>query len=194
MKTLCMDTSHRYLVLVLMEDNEVKASYNAYAWKKQSEMVFVKLIDLMNEVSWDVDEIDEVVISVGPGSYTGIRIAMSIAKVFTSMKKKTLYTISTLQLYAGIEDCSIILDARSNRVYYGKYKDGIKLEESIKTLDEIKELNEVIIGDLFLLDKKDSIPDFVKNFKELRPFYNKVENIHSLVPTYLKEESAYLVK
>lgn len=194
MKTLCMDTSHRYLVLVLMEDDEVKASYNTFAWKKQSEMVFVELIKLMDELSWDADDLDEVVITVGPGSYTGIRIAMSIAKVFASSKKKTLYTISTLQLYAGLEDCSVILDARSNRVYYGKYKDGVKLEEEIKTIDEVTTLDEHFIGDLSLLDQEDINPDFVKNFKELRAFYEKVENIHGLVPTYLKEESAYLVK
>ena len=194
MKTLCMDTSHRYLVLVLMEDSEIKASYNTYAWKKQSEMVFVELLKLMEELSWDADDLDEVVITIGPGSYTGIRIAMSIAKVFASSKQKTLYTISTLQLYAGLNTCSVILDARSNRVYYGNYKDGSKVEEGIKTIEEAKCLDGDIVGDLSLLDGEDCIPNFVNNFKELRPFYKKVNNIHGLVPTYLKEESAYLVK
>lgn len=194
MKTLGMDTSHRYLVLVLMEDDIVKASYSAYAWKRQSEMVFVELLKLMESLSWDADDLDEVVITRGPGSYTGIRIAMSIAKVFAATKQKTLYTISTLQLYAGKMDCSVILDARSNRVYYGRYSDGIMMEEGIKTLDEVKQLKEHVIGDLSLLGAVDDIPDFVQNFKELRPFYERVEHIHALTPTYLKEESAYLVK
>ncbi|MDF9824477.1 tRNA threonylcarbamoyladenosine biosynthesis protein TsaB [Breznakia sp. PF5-3] len=194
MKTLCMDTSHRYLVLVLMENDEIKASKSMYAWKKQSETIFVELINLMEAVSWQPDDIDEVVITVGPGSYTGIRIAMSIAKVFCSSKKKTLYTISTLQLYAGLDTCSVMLDARSNRVYYGKYQQGKCLAEGIKTLDEIKALSENMIGDVSLIGKEDKNPDFVLNFKELRPYYKKVDNIHGLVPRYLKEESAYLVK
>ncbi|OCN04428.1 hypothetical protein A4S06_11180 [Erysipelotrichaceae bacterium MTC7] len=192
MKTLCMDTSHRYLNLVLLENDEVVASFSEYAWKKQSESIFVELIQLMESVNWQPEDLDEVVITVGPGSYTGIRIAMSIAKVFASSMHKTLYTISTLQLYAGLDDVHVILDARSNRVYYGRYKDGKMLEEGIKSVDEVKDLDGQVVGDASLIGSLDIIPDFVGNFKALRPFYQKVDHVHALVPTYLKEESAYL--
>ena len=92
MKTLCMDTAHRYLVLALVEDSKVVASHMSQAWKKQSETIFVELLKLMEEAKWSVDDIDRVVISRGPGSYTGIRIAMSIAKVLTTRKDMDLYT------------------------------------------------------------------------------------------------------
>ena len=44
MKTLCMDTAHRYLVLALVEDGNVVASHMSEAWKKQSETIFVELL------------------------------------------------------------------------------------------------------------------------------------------------------
>lgn len=198
MKTLCMDTSHRFLVLALVEDNQVLASHMEEAWKKQSETIFVELLKLMEIAKWNVDDIDEVVITKGPGSYTGIRIAMSIAKVLCSRKHMKLYTVSTLQLYAGLEDVYVMLDARSKRAYFGNYNKGIKQEECIYTLDEINELltssNKTIIGDVDLIGQEKQAVDFVNNFVNLRPFYHEEENIHAVVPEYLKEESAYLVK
>lgn len=195
MKTLCMDTSHRHLVLVLIEDNEIKQKYVCEAWKKQSETIFVELLKLMKCENWLVDDLDEVVITKGPGSYTGIRIAMSIAKVLCTRKNIALYSISTLQLYAGLEDVHVILDARSNRVYYGHYEKGGCIEECIKTIDEIQQMNDVeIIGDIDLLQQEKQVIDFANHFMELKQHYVKVDNIHTLVPEYLKEESAYLVK
>ncbi len=195
MKTLCIDTSHRHLVIVLLEDNEIKEKHVSEAWKKQSETIFIELLKLMNHLNWLVDDLDEVVITKGPGSYTGIRIAMSIAKVLCTRKPIALYTLSTLQLYAGIEDVHVILDARSERVYYGHYEKGNCISECIKTIEEVKTMENVkIIGDTDLLQQEKQEVDFAHNFKMLRNHYCPVENIHTLVPEYLKEESAYLVK
>lgn len=195
MKTICIDTSHRHLVLALVEDNNVVASFCEQAWKKQSETIFVELIALMEKSNWEVDMIDEVVITKGPGSYTGIRIAMSIAKVLCTRKPIVLYTISTLQLYAGLLDTYVLLDARSNRAYFANYKDGMMVEECIKTIEELQTMKDkAFIGDVDLLGQEKQEINFVENFVALRPFYHTVENIHTLVPEYLKEESAYLVK
>ncbi len=195
MKTLCMDTSHRHLVLVLLENNEIKAQYVAQAWKKQSETIFIELIKLMNTLHWLPDDLDEVVITKGPGSYTGIRIAMSIAKVLCTRKAINLYTISTLALYAGVQNCHVILDARSNRVYYGHYENGACIEESIQTIEDVqaKPLTN-LVGDVDLMQLQVQTIDFANHFKQLRSNWLKVDNVHTLTPEYLKEESAYLVK
>lgn len=200
MKTLCMDSSHKNLVLVLLEDGEVKASCSQVCWKKQSETVFPELIKLMEQAQWDSDDIEEVVISEGPGSYTGVRIAMAIAKVLCTTKKLPLYCISTLQLYAGLhEQAFVMLDARSQRAYCALLDKGsFKREEAILTLAEIKSLVDqnkwTLYGDCELIEKESATVDFVLNFKELRRFARKVDNIHTLTPRYLKEQDAYLVK
>lgn len=195
MKTLCMDTSHRYLVLALIEDNQIVASHMEEAWKKQSETIFVELIKLMEKANWEVDDLNEVVITRGPGSYTGIRIAMSIAKVLCSRKNIKLYTISTLQLYAGMNHTYVMLDARSNRAYFGNYENGKKVEECIKSLDEIKLINDKeIIGDTELIGLHKKPIDFIANFVALKAEYQIENNVHAVVPEYLKDESAYLGK
>ena len=64
------------------------------------------------------------------------------------------------------------------------------------TLDEIQAMNSdpaLLIGDTSLIDVESKEPDFVSNFIALRPVWNRVENVHILVPEYLKEQSAYKV-
>lgn len=195
-----MDSSHRHLVIVLLEDGEVKASFSDLCWKRQSETIFPELIKLLEQIHWKSSDIEEVVITDGPGSYTGVRIAMTIAKVLCTTKHLPLYCISTLQLYAGLEkEVFVMLDARSKRAYCALLQEGKLVQaESILSLDEIESLNQqhswILCGDVDLIGKAMVPIDFVKNFKELRKFARKVDNIHTLTPRYLKESNAYLVK
>lgn len=201
MKTLCMDSAHRHLVIALLEDGEVKAGKALSCWKQQSETLFPELVACMKSIGWKVDDLDEVMITDGPGSYTGVRIAMAVAKVLCTRKHIPLYCISTLQLYAGNKkDVFVMLDARSSRAYTGSLNNGTYVkEESIMTLDEIQAyLHEhpalEVIGDCQLIQKEPKDIDFVNNFKLMRPFARKIENIHILTPRYLKDQDAYRVK
>lgn len=199
MISLCMDSAYKQLVLGLYKDQELLAGISLEAFKKQSETIFVELNRLLKETNLDYRDIDRVIITKGPGSYTGIRIAMTIAKVLCSQMHKELYTISTMQLYAGIEkQANVILDARSQRAYVAHLEDGqIQGNTQILTLDEVKEFIEtnpgIVLGDADLMGQDVEKVDFLKNFIELEPYYEKVENIHALVPDYLKESDSYKV-
>lgn len=199
MISLCMDSAYKQLVLGLYKDQELLAGISLEAFKKQSETIFVELNRLLKKTNLDYKDIDRVIITKGPGSYTGIRIAMTIAKVLCSQMHKELYTISTMQLYAGIEkQANVILDARSQRAYVAHLEDGqIQGNTQILTLDEVKEFIEtnpgIVLGDADLMGQDVQKVDFLKNFIELEPYYEKVENIHALVPDYLKESDSYKV-
>lgn len=199
MISLCMDSAYKQLVLGLYKDKELLAGISLEAFKKQSETIFVELNRLLKETNLDYKDIDRVIITKGPGSYTGIRIAMTIAKVLCSQMHKELYTISTMQLYTGIEkQANVILDARSQRAYVAHVEDGqIQGNIQILTLDEVKEFIEtnpgILLGDADLMGQDVQKVDFLKNFIELEPYYEKVENIHALVPDYLKESDSYKV-
>ena len=199
MISLCMDSAYKQLVLGLYKDKELLAGISLEAFKKQSETIFVELNRLLKETNLDYKDIDRVIITKGPGSYTGIRIAMTIAKVLCSQMHKELHTISTMQLYAGIEkQANVILDARSQRAYVAHVEDGqIQGNIQVLTLDEVKKFIEtnpgILLGDADLMGQDVQKVDFLKNFIELEPYYEKVENIHALVPDYLKESDSYKV-
>lgn len=201
MKTLCMDSAHKHLVIALLEDGEVKAGMSCACWKKQSETLFPELMKCMESIGWKSDDIDEVCISDGPGSYTGVRIAMTVAKVLCTRKHIPLYCLSTIQLYAGDkEHCFVMLDARSSRAYVGVVHQGqFEVEETIMSLEEVKSYLQLhphlqVVGDTSLIDQPEPELDFVEHFKVLRPFARLIENVHTLTPRYLKDQDAYKVQ
>lgn len=197
MMTLCMDTSQKFLVIALIKDNHLIASKSIVCFKQQSETIFPELIELCNQVNCTPDDINQVVVTKGPGSYTGVRIAMTVAKVFCAMKNIPCFTLGSLQLIAGKRDCFAMLDARSHRAYLGQFKDGKQIGElGVFPIDEIKNIvkDKEVVGDISLLGKVDSYPDLALAFLELRDEWEEVENIHCLVPEYLKSSEEYLVK
>ena len=104
--------------------------------------------------------------------------------------------ISKLLENAGLEDCYVIMDARAKRVYVGRYKDGKPLmEDTIYTNDRMKEIIDSganVIGDLHLFGQEDRYGDLAQHFADLREFWQKVDNVDLLTPTYLKSSEEYL--
>lgn len=193
MITLCMDTSHTWLVIGLIKDDQVIGKVQEKCWKKQSEELFPRLTALMNDCHLQPEDIDQIVISKGPGSYTGVRIAMTVAKVFCAMADKPIYTVSTLLLYAGKKNCRVVTDARGKRVYTCLFFDGKALEEERAVEIENLEIGDVnIVGDGALVGRQDKWPDIVDNFLELKDEWEKHDNVHLVVPEYLKSSASYL--
>lgn len=193
MITLCMDTSHTWLVIGLIKDDQVIGKVQEKCWKKQSEELFPRLIALMDDCHLQPEDIDQIVISKGPGSYTGVRIAMTVAKVFCAMADKPIYTVSTLLLYAGKKNCRVVTDARGKRVYTCLFFDGKALEEERAVEIENLEIGDVnIVGDGALVGRQDEWPDIVDNFLELKDEWGKHDNVHLVVPEYLKSSASYL--
>lgn len=198
MKTLAMDTAWQNLVVVLMEDGEIVNSLAMEAFKKQSEELFPALEKLLNESGWKLGDVDEVLITEGPGSYTGLRIAMTAAKVLASQGHKKLKTITTMQLYAGTAPAAnVLLDARGGRAYTAHVENGEVTDMEILPVEEARKFVEenpgILYGQGSLIGLQEESSDFAQNFADLLPLAKEVEEIDTLVPLYLKESSSYKV-
>lgn len=193
MLTLCLDTAYRYLTCALIEDDKIIAKKSAECFKRQSEEVFHFLDILLAESNRRLLDIDAVCISKGPGSYTGVRIAMTIAKVICSLKGLKLYTISTLRLYAANDPMTMVLmDARAHRAYIGIYdKERVLLKDCAKDLACITKGDYRIVGDGHLIGEEDQMPDIAEAFLKTRHFWEEERDIDHLTPLYLKESDAY---
>lgn len=197
MITLAMDTAYRHLTAGLYDDDTLLAGTSSECFKKQSEALFPRLQQILDDAGLSFQDIDQVVITDGPGSYTGVRIAMTVAKVLASQRGIPLYTLSTLQLYAGTApSASVLLDARSHRAYAGHVENGILTEpEQILTEEEyegfVTSHPRILLGDVAVGDRIPETPDFLKNFIDLRDQWVPVSNVHAAVPRYLKESDAY---
>ena len=193
MLTLCIDTAYRYLTCVLIKDDEILASYSEECFKRQSEMVFGALEKIFKEAGVSKTDIDSICISEGPGSYTGVRIAMTIAKTIGQIASKKVYKISTLRLYASMnKKTMVIMDARANRAYVGIYdKDRIMLDDCIIEIDKINPEDYDVVLDGQLIGKAQNDIDIPLAFLKTKGIWEEVENINHLSPKYLKESDAY---
>jgi tRNA threonylcarbamoyladenosine biosynthesis protein TsaB len=196
MITLAIDTSFHYLTLVIYRDKELVASVQKEAFKQQSETILVEIQNLFKQSNIKPSELNQIVLTDGPGSYTGLRIGMTVAKVLGSMAKIDVYTLSSLHVLAGLEnDVHILLDARAQRAYYAHFHEGIPLiSERVILLNDMKDLDVStlkIFGDGHLLNRETYYPNYTHHFMDLKKYWNKVQDIHKLVPRYLKDNEAY---
>ena len=80
MFVILLDSSNTSLTVGLANENGVLDSTSYEAWQSQSEHMIPELDTLLNKHNVSYKDISDVVISIGPGSYTGVRIAITIAK------------------------------------------------------------------------------------------------------------------
>jgi tRNA threonylcarbamoyladenosine biosynthesis protein TsaB len=197
MHALGIDTSHLFLLIVLMNDEGVVDAIQLDCFKQQSEYIIGQMDELLKRNALTIEDISDIVVTRGPGSYTGVRIGMTVAKVLGSITAKTVHTLSTLQLYAGLKDCLVLMDARAKRCYVGRYCAGQALQpEEIMTNEEIGKLLEEcrceLIGDLHLFGQTDHYEQLAGNFFALKPYWQKEEDVDRLAPEYFKSRKEYL--
>jgi len=122
----------------LLSDTKLLGEYSLNTGKTHSENLMNIIDKLIVETEVELRDISGIAITKGPGSYTGLRIGISIAKSMSQTLKIPILSVSTLESLAYNLPCSEniinpILDARSNRIYTGIYRlTNNKIEESEK--------------------------------------------------------------
>lgn len=141
MLSILIDTSNTDLAVGLAKDGHVFDFVRYEAWQRQSEFLVVELDKLLKKHSLTRKDISNVVVSKGPGSYTGVRIGLTVAKVMAISLKIPLYTVSSLEIFRKNEEPSLCLvNARADRSYVGLYKgEECLIKDTIWTNDEVKE-------------------------------------------------------
>lgn len=185
LNTLIIDTSHKLLAVGIVRDSELLVYKQAIMAKRQSESLIPFVQSVLDAANLSTKNIDEIVITSGPGSYTGLRIGMAFVKVFGLTQDVKVYTINTLLSLCGMEKAFVILDARSKRVFGAYCNKGIVSEERIYSLDEVSLIEDKMLGDLSLLGQVDVYGNIVANILSVKDKWVLVENIDTLVPSYL---------
>lgn len=193
MITLIVDTSNQYLVVALYKDNECIEVIQEASNRKQSEVTIVYIQNLLSKHQLQMLDVNTMVITIGPGSYTGVRVAMTIAKVIGATTNIQIKTVSSLQAFVGTNDGLVILDARSKKVFVGHYEKNEK-KEQLMTLEQFE--NEYqntklkIYGDTKLINQPEINVNLAQNIFELSQNSKTLQEVDGLVPVYLKDVEA----
>lgn len=194
---LFIDTSTSYPIVSIIENNNIKAMFNKKIDTDISVSIFSILDTMFKELNITPQDIKKIFIANGPGSFTGTRIGVTIAKVYGYSLNVDLIPVSTLEVLAGGVNKDYIvpvIDARRGFVYAGIYdKDLNKIvDDRYISFDKLKEELE---GKDYVFVSYDDIAGSIKPKIDLIKVINKHEkdipvNAHGLNPNYLKKTEA----
>lgn len=191
---LLIDTSSNQLAIGIADDYEVVYKIQYPALQKQSELATVEINKALKKLDIDVSELKRIIVTKGPGSYTGVRVGLTIAKIMSYVHSIPVCAISTLQALVGMEPKAIaVLDAKSDKAYIGVYNYGkVKTKETIEEVGSLDELLEKfegykIYGDKSLIKQLDTPIDLIENMFQISKIEKNEKYVDTLVPTYLKD-------
>ncbi|MCI8462518.1 MAG: tRNA (adenosine(37)-N6)-threonylcarbamoyltransferase complex dimerization subunit type 1 TsaB [Lachnospiraceae bacterium] len=127
MKILGLDSSGLAASVAIVEDDKLLAEYTTDYKKTHSQTLLPMLEELRRMIELDLDSLDAIAISSGPGSFTGLRIGSATAKGLGFALNKPLVEVPTLEGLAwnlwgaGCLVCPL-MDARRNQVYTAAYE------------------------------------------------------------------------
>ena len=161
MKILAIDTSAKTATAALTDGRRLLSLYTQNVGLTHSETMLPMVEALLRDAKTDVDEIDMFACSVGPGSFTGVRIGVSLVKGLAFGKNKICVGISTLESLARnieVEGAVIVpvMDARRERLYSAvfKYENGKYLrltDDDANPVDKIAEEISKYGGDIYFV-------------------------------------------
>ncbi|MDX5475831.1 MAG: tRNA (adenosine(37)-N6)-threonylcarbamoyltransferase complex dimerization subunit type 1 TsaB [Bacillaceae bacterium] len=157
MKVLAIDTSTYLLGVALVDNDKVVGELITNIKKNHSLRAMPAVEQLMKECGITPKELDRIVVANGPGSYTGVRIGVTIAKTLAWSLNIPIVGISSLQLLAanGRYFPGVIcpmMDARRGQVFTGLYEWGN--ERLVTNKEDINILLTDWLEELHLLNKK----------------------------------------
>ena len=192
MNSLVIDTSTKYLYIALVQDDKV-LSERIFEGSKNHAGNSVYQIDLLlKEHNLKACDLDNVYCGYGPGSYTGVRISVTIAKMLASFSDINLYGISSLYLAgSGYDNSNVVVmfDARRGNSFcacYGKKTIEDKLRNNEEFLNMVNDLNDLVVV------KEEN---FKVNPLKVIKNATKINDVEAFVPNYLRiTEAEYNLK
>ena len=93
-----LDTLFENLSLGLIEDHEPRALLYTQCRRRNAQILLTQLQELLKNLNWDLDAVDELIVNRGPGSYTGVRIALSVVRTTAQVLKLPIRCVNSLEV------------------------------------------------------------------------------------------------
>ena len=210
MLILGIDTSTKICTCSIFDSENGVIAETSLSVKKNHSNIVMPIIDNLFKISdLTINDIDKIAVAIGPGSFTGVRIALGIAKGLAMALNKPLIAVNELDILEAIangneNEIIPLIDARKERVYYkyqNKYVDDY-LINLISNFDKNKKY--IFVGD-GAINYKNILKDNLGDNAIILPVYNafprasilcelainkEEANIYTLEPKYISKSRA----
>ena len=210
MLILGIDTSTKICTCSIFDSENGVIAETSLSVKKNHSNIVMPIIDNLFKISdLTINDIDKIAVAIGPGSFTGVRIALGIAKGLAMALRKPLIAVNELDILEAIasgneNEIIPLIDARKERVYYkyqNKYVDDY-LINLISNFDKNKKY--IFVGD-GAINYKNILKDNLGDNAIVLPMFNafprasilcelainkEEANIYTLEPEYISKSRA----
>ena len=198
MRYLYIDTSSSFLYSGIVSEGKLIASITEQMDNDLSRITLKRISEMFDEANLKPNDIDKIIVVNGPGSFTGIRVGITIAKTYAWGLNKDITTISSLEAMATSVDNDKVkiplIDARRNYVYSAIYdNDDVILKDCHIKLDDLLEKISKISKEVCIITNDEiDIPyekeEYKPNILKIVEKYKNREKInpHVVNPDYLK--------
>jgi len=205
MRILAIDSSSMVATIAVVTDDILTAEYTTNYKKTHSQTLMPMIEEITKTIDLDMNTLDAIAISGGPGSYTGLRIGAATAKGFGLALNIPIINVPTMDalaynMFSSSYIICPIMDARRGQVYTGIYKfNGTDMEiikpQCIMMIDElISELDKMAQPVMFLGDGVDTQKNIIEETMKVEHHYapasmnrQKASSLASLASIYYKE-------
>lgn len=187
MKTLILDSAtNKLYVSLVIDENIVYETYTS-SEKGHAKTIMVEIDKACKAGNINLINIDNVVVGIGPGSYTGVRMAVTVGKMLATMNENIkLYTISTLVLMASGMNGKVLstIDARRGNCF------GCIYDLESGSFVQNEGMYERVSLESNTYDSVVNENEFVVNPLKVIKWSSLVEEARTLVPNYLRDTEA----
>lgn len=197
MISLFLDTCNHGIIIGILKDNNLLDSIKFINDNNLSEKLLPSIKKLLDCNNIDKKELTKIYISIGPGSFTGIRIGVTVAKTIAWSLKIKIVPISSLEVIASTSNHSYIcpiIDARRGFVYSGLYDSNLNsiIEDKYIELNQLQTLLSDYDVEYVSYDNLVNSIDPNPNIEKIVNKHINDEDInpHCVNPIYLKRTEA----
>ncbi|KAA3606211.1 MAG: tRNA (adenosine(37)-N6)-threonylcarbamoyltransferase complex dimerization subunit type 1 TsaB [Calditrichaeota bacterium] len=199
MKILGIDTSGQSCSVAVTENLKLLGETRIVRKNAHSEILVIEVQNLLEKLKLKLSQFELIALTIGPGSFTGLRIGLSVAKGLAFAKDLKIIGVPTdLALAYGIfaqEKISVALDAFQGQIYFSEFSKKAELEFlperkseiQIFTPEDFPKLteNSILIGDAL---KKFKLQDSSENFQTLPEEFSLVSALSVARIGFLKAQ------
>ena len=195
MLILGIDTSTKICTCSIFDSENGVIAETSLSVKKNHSNIVMLIIDNLFKISdLTINDIDKIAVAIGPGSFTGVRIALGIAKGLAMALNKPLIAVNELDILEAIasgneNEIIPLIDARKERVYY-KYQNTYIDDYLINLISNFdKNKKYVFVGD-GATNYTNILKDNLGDNAIILPMYNAFPRASVLCELALNKEEA----
>lgn len=203
MKELYIDTSLTDVSIALLSSGKVIASICKNTQNKHSEYAVKYISELLEQSNIKPNEINRIYVVNGPGSFTGVRIGVTIAKTYAYLNNINIIPVSSLKALAlsiktNKSPIMALIDFKHNNYYVGLYDSNYNeiIKETFTNIDNVQKIINkysptLVSSDNTIIDNI-KLSKCILDIQEIVKYYQDKEEInpHKLKINYLKEPQA----